>query len=176
MLDFIQLRNDVKKWVRDVTGLDSSHVINQNSKGTTPTGQYATVRILDPIRIGSDTKTYSDAANDTVDINYEGLVKIMVSVNIYRENGNITPLSQMALLKASFNRISTQDYFRSKNIGIIDSSESRDLSSVFNDAWTERRQMDAFFYLVDKDIENVTTILKVSGDAFGQPYDVDSTL
>lgn len=176
MIDYIQLRNDMKAWVRDVTGLDNGHVINQNSKGTTPTEQYATVRVLDPIRIGHDTKTYSDAVNDTVDINYEGLVKIMVSVNVYRENGNITPLSQMALLKGSFNRVSTQDYFRGKDIGIIDSSETRDLSSVFNDAWTERRQADFFFYMTDNEVENVTAILKVSGTGFGEPYDVDSTI
>lgn len=176
MINFIELRNDLKSWVRNTTGLDSRHVINQNSKGVTPTGQYATVRVMDPMRIGSDTKEYANADNDTVDISYIGLVKIMVSINIYRENGNITPLSQMAKLKASFDRVTTQDYFRSKNIGIIDSSESRDLSSVFNDAWIERRQTDFFFYVEDTDTENVTAIMKVDGKGFGIPYEVDASL
>lgn len=175
MINFIQLRKDLKQWVRDVTALDSGHVINQNTDGTTPTGQYATVRVLDPIKVGHDTKEYSSAANDTVDINYEGLVKIMVSVNIFRENGDITPLSQMALLKSSFHRVTTQDYFVSKELGIIDTSETRDLSSVINAKWEERRQADFFFYMTSTATENVTAIIKVAGEGFGIPYEVDST-
>ncbi len=179
MIDFIALNNQMKTWIKDVTSLDNGHVINQNDNNPRPIGQYATVRIFDPIELGHDTTNIIDAVNDTVDINYQGVRQIMVGINIYRDD-TVTPintaLSVMASLKSSLNRVLTKEYFAGLNIGIINASATRELSSVVNQNWESRKQADFFFYINDISVENIEAITKISGTGFGTNYIVDSTI
>lgn len=175
MINFTVLNNNMKTWIKDVTGLTNAQVINQNDNNPRPIGQYATVRIFDPIELGHDTTIIEDAVNNTVDINYQGVRQIMVGVNIYRDGAN-SALSVMAQLKSSLNRIDTKAFFAGLEIGIINGSATRDLSAVVKEDWEERRQADFFFYINDVEVENVEAILKISGEGFGTPYIVDSTI
>lgn len=175
MIDFVTLNNDMKTWIKNVTGLDNGHVINQNDNNPRPIGQYATVRIFDPIELGHDSTIITDSINNTVDINYQGIRQIMVGINIYRDGVN-TALTLMAQLKSSLNRVAQKEYFKALDIGIINASQTRDLSTVVKEDWEERRQADFFFYINDFETENIEAIVKVSGEGFGVPYLVDSTI
>ena len=174
MIDFAQLQADLTTWVRDVSGLDVNHVIPANDNGARPLDQYATIRVLDPDTIGHDAYTYKTNAIDptSVDINYNGLRQIMVSINVYRGDA----LGIMNKLKSSFDRVLTQDYFESKDIGIINTSATRDLSADVNGAWEERRQTDFFFFLIDEETETVEAIETIKGTNLidGKDYTVTS--
>ena len=174
MIDYTQLNADIAGWLRDVTGLDSDHVIPQNDTGPRPLAQYITYRVLDPNKVGHDAKRYETNAVDltSVDINYIGLREMMVSINVLRGDA----LGQMAKLKNSFDRIVTQEYFRDKQIGIVNTSETRDLSAVVNDSWEERRQSDFFFTLLEEETVTVEAIETVEGTNLidGKPYTVTS--
>lgn len=174
MIDFAQLQKDLAAWVRNVTALDSGHVIPQNDTGPRPTGQYATIRIMDPEKIGHDPyKTVTNTLDPTsVDINYGGLRQIMISINVYRGDA----LGIMTALKSSFDRVLTQEYFAGKNIGIINTSATRDLSDTINGAWEERRQADFFFFLTNEDTETVEAIEIIKGTNLidGSDYTVSS--
>jgi hypothetical protein len=174
MIDFAQLQADLTGWVRTASGLDVNHVIPQNDGGPRPSGQYATVRVFDPVKIGHDP--YSMTTNlldDTsVDINYSGLRQIMVGINVYRGDA----LGAMEKLKSSLDRVTIQDYFRAKDIGIINTSETRDLSEVVNGSYEERRQTDFFFFVTNNDTETVEAIETVKGTNMidGSSYTVTS--
>lgn len=174
MIDFDQLYNDTATWVKTVTGLTDANVIPQNDAGVRPSGQYATIRVLDPEKIGHDSyKITTNAIDDTtVDINYDGIRRVMISINIFRGDA----LGAMDKLKSSFDRVLTQEYFAGKNIGIINSSETRDLSDVVNSAWEERRQADFFFYVTNLETETLEAIETVTGtnQIDGKTYTVTS--
>jgi len=174
MIDFNTLENQLKTWIKTVTGLADDAVISQYDNHPRPTGQYATVRIFDPEVIGRDDKIYKTGIPiNTVDITSSGLRKLMVSVNIYR-NGTNTTLEQMSKLVSSFNSVTIHDYFQSIDLGVINSSPTRDLTSIVNDLWEERKQTDFFFYATDTDIENIESIEKISGTGFGRSYLVEN--
>lgn len=175
MIDYKTVEIIIKTWVKSVTGLANDKVISQNDNHARPTGQYATVKIFNPKIIGHDTYKVTNAANNTVDLNYGGVRELMIGINIYRDDTE-TAMNQMAKLTSSFNRLDTQIYFNSLNIGIINTSEIRDLSSVINELWEERRQADFFLYANDADVVNVEAIMKIAGTGFDTDYIVDSTL
>lgn len=170
MIDFGQLQADLTTWVRNATGLDANHVIPQNDTGPRPKGQYATIRVFDPTKIGHDAYTITEGTLDptTADFNYYGLRQIMVGVNIYRGDA----LGAMTKLKASLDRVLTVEYFSGKNIGIINTSETRDLSEPVNGKYEERRQADFFFFLTNQDTENIEAIESIAGTNLidGKPY------
>ena len=170
MIDYTEIENQVKAWIKTVTSLSNANVISENDNHARPSGQYATVKLTDPLVIGHDSYKVTNSINDTVDLNYTGVRKLMISVNVYRDDA----IQKMASLSASFNRLDTQIYFRGINLGIINSSETRELTSLVNDKWEERRQTDFFFYAEDKEVVNVEAITKISGTGFDTPYLVES--
>ena len=175
MINYTTIENNIKNWIRTETGLSSGNVISQNDNHPRPIGQYATVRIFDAVVIGHDTFTTTNSINDTVNLNYKGLRRIMVGVNIYRD-GTVTAQNQMARLVSSFNRIDTGYYFSDLGYGIINSSEIRDLPELVNNNWENRKQCDFFIYVTDDETINIEAITKVSGNGFDTPYIVDSSL
>lgn len=171
MIDYTLIENQIKTWVKNETLLADSQVISANDNHTRPTGQYVTVKIYDAVKIGHDTYNAIASTNNTVNLNYSGVRKIMISINLFRD-GLDTAQNQMAKLVSSFNRIDTGIYFESLNMGIIDSSEVRDLPSLVNNNWEERKQCDFFIYVVDNDTVNVESIEHISGNGFGSPYNI----
>jgi len=171
MIDYTTIENEIKTWIKATTGLYDGLVISQNDNHARPVGQYATVRIFDAVKLGHDTYTAIASINNTVNLNYSGVRKIMIGINIYRDSIE-TSQDQMAKLVSSFNRLDTAIYFESLNMGIIDSSEVRDLPELVNDNWEERKQCDFFIYVVDDETVNVESIEHISGNGFGSPYKV----
>jgi len=162
MIDYAQLQAYLTTWVRDVTGLNINHVIPQNDTGPRPKGQYATIRVFDPVKIGHDAYTVTEGTVDptTADFNYAGLRRIMVGINVYRGDA----IGTMGSLKASFDRVLTQEYFAGKDIGIINTSETRDISEVIDGKYEERRQADFFFFLTNTATENIEAIENIAGN------------
>jgi len=171
MIDYTLIENNLKQWVRSATGLGGGFVISQNDNNPRPIGQYATVKIYDAQVIGHDTYNATAAPLDTVNLNYTGVRKIRIGVNIFRD-GAETVQNQMAKLTSSFNRIDTQIYFQSKNIGIIESGEVIDLPELVRDKWEERKQCDFFVYVNDEETKNVESIEKLAGVGFGTAYQI----
>jgi hypothetical protein len=169
MINYTEIENILKTWIKTVTGLGNGNVISQDDNHARPQGQYATIKILDPLVIGHDTYNATNSINDTVNLNYVGVRKLMVTVNIYRDDA----MQKMAQLESSFNRLDTQIVLRAANLGIINSSDTRDLTSLVNDIWEQRRQADFFFYAEDKDTINVEAITKIAGKGFDTPYLVE---
>jgi len=169
MINYTQIENDLKTWIKSVTGLANDKVISQNDNHHSPLGQYATVRIFDAEVIGHDTFNATSGLNDTVNLNYNGVRRIMVGINIYRDD-TVTAQNQMGKLISSFNRLDTSFYFQDKGLGMISSSEVRDLPERINNNWEERKQADFFFYLNDVELVNVEAITKIAGNGFGVDY------
>lgn len=161
MIDFAQLQIDFNTWVKTVTGLDNNHSIPQNDTGARPSGQYAALRIMSPEKIGRDAyQTVTNTLDPTsVDINYNAMFQIMLSVNVYRGDA----LGTINKLKTSLDRVLTQEYFAGKGIGIINASATRDLSDTINGSWEERRQADFFFFITDEETETVEAIETITG-------------
>jgi len=167
MIDFIQIENDLIAWVKSISGLDDGHVIPSNDKGVRPLGQYVSLRILDPIKIGHDAFKFETNISDptSVDILYNGLRQIMVSVNVYRDGTNtaLALMASLTSLKTSLDRVLTQDFFSAQKLGIINTSETRDLSEAIKGQLEERRQTDFFFYITDTETETVEAIETITG-------------
>ena len=171
MIDYTQIENDLKQWIRTVCGFGGGFVISQNDNNPRPLDQYATVKIYDAQVIGHDTFNATAAPLGTVDLNYSGVRKIRIGVNIFRD-GTETVQNQMAKLTSSFNRFDTQIYFKSKNMGIIESGEVIDLPELVRDKWEERKQCDFFVYVNDEETQNVEAIEKLAGTGFGTAYQI----
>lgn len=171
MINYTTIENQLKTWIKTETGLADTHVISQNDNHPRPIGQYATVRIFDAIAEGHDTYNAIASANNTVNLNYSGVRRVMIGVNIYRD-GITTAQNQMAKLVSSFNRVDTGYYFQSLNLGIINSSEIRDLPELVNDVWENRKQCDFFIYVNDEETINIESIEHISGTGFDVPYSV----
>jgi len=172
MIDYKAIEIVLKTWIKSVTDLGNANVISQNDNHGRPTTQYATIKVYDGVVIGHDTYTTTNAPLDTVDLNYSGVRKIMVSVNIYKDD-TVSAMEQMAKLVSSFNRLDTQMVFTSAKIGIINSSEIRDLTSLVDNNYEERRQADFFIYANDNDVINVEAIMRIAGNGFGVDYTVN---
>lgn len=171
MINYTNIENDLKEWIRTVTGLGTGYVISQNDNNPRPTGQYATIKIYDAQTVGHDTYNATSAINNTVDLNYKGVRRIRIGVNIFRDETD-TVQNQMAKLISSFNRNDTAIYFESLNMGIIESGQVVDLPELVRDKWEERKQCDFFIYLNDEETQNVESIEKISGVGFNTPYQV----
>lgn len=166
-MDNVTLVNNFKEWCRIATNFAAGNVIDLNVKAPRPQGQYIGLRIMNIRKIGEYEFDYLPALNSTVDIKVSGLLEVMLSIDVYRDNA----IGVMTELIKSMDAVWANDFFNSKGIGIINTSVIRDLSIVVKGEYEERRQCDFFFYYADSSSENVEAIEHITGTAFGKKYE-----
>ena len=157
-MTFDLLEQSIRDWIVNVTGLADNHVIMSHGAGPRPTGQYAVLNIALTTKLGEDVRTETREGNGDIKADYAGPRKAMASINIYRDD----VMQKMINLKGSLDKIITQDYFNSLNIGIAEQSDIRRIPEQIGKAWENRTQCDFFFHAVftetDADISEIKQI------------------
>ena len=144
-LTFEEFRQAIRVWMVDVIG--PMEVIISHGTGPRPKGQYATLNVMSPSeKLIIETREDTRELNGDIRADYTGVRKIMVSVNIYRDDVE----QKMINLKSSLSRVLIQDYFNGLDIGIIEPSEIRHIPEEIGKSWENRTQCDFFFHVVFK--------------------------
>jgi hypothetical protein len=157
-MTFIEFKQSIRTWIVNTTELTDDNVIFSHGSGPRPIGQYAILNITTVNKLGEDVRTEERQVGGDIKATYLGPRKLMVSVNIYRDDTT----EKMLDLKGSLDKVLTQDYFNAENIGITQQSEIRHIPEQIGKAWENRSQCDFFFYAVftktDVDIGEIKII------------------
>lgn len=154
-MTFEELKQNLRIWVKDI--LDTE-VIFSHGSGPRPKNQYTVINVGPIEKLIQDVRTETRQGNGDIKADYIGVRKVMVSINIYRDDVE----QKMIDLRSSLSKILTQDYFNNLNIGIINSSEIRHIPEQIGKAWENRSQCDFFFHItfseIDADISEIKEI------------------
>ena len=164
-MTYDNFKKNIRTWVADTLGVE---VIFSHGSGPRPNGQYAVVNILSISKPIEDVRTEIRQDNGDITASYEGIRKVMISINIYRDEST----EQMIKLKGSLSRILVQDYFNNLDIGIVEPSQTNRIPEQIGKSWENRSQCDFFFhYLPDiesdpdiSEIKHVEVTNEINGD------------
>lgn len=155
-MTYTDLKQNIRTWI--VNTLDME-VIFSPAIGPRPEGQYALLNIVSTEKLINDVRSETRLGDGSIKADYQGVRKVMVSVNVYRDN----TMEQMIKLRSSLAKILTQDYFNSLNIGLINSSNVNHIPEQIGKDWEDRSQCDFFFHYIptiesDPDISEIKQI------------------
>ena len=170
-MTFNEFEQAIRDWIVNVLGLADTKVIFSHGAGPRPEGQYAILNIVTTDKLGEDVRIEERQIGGDIKADYLGPRKIMVSVNIYRDD----VMQKMITLKSSLDRIIAQDYFNELNIGIVEDSDIRHIPEQIGKAWEDRSQCDFFFHAVftdtDEDISEIKQI-EITNEINGEVINV----
>lgn len=155
-MTFDAFRKNIRTWIADTLSIE---VIFSHGKGPRPNGQYAVLNVVSIEKLIEDVRTEARKSDGKVKANYQGIRKVMISINIYRAN----TMEQMMKLRGSLEKISTQDYFNTLDVGLINSSNVNHIPEQIGKDWEDRSQCDFFFHYIptvesDADISEIKQI------------------
>ena len=157
-MTFDIFKESIRTWIVTTTAFADNKVIFSHGKGPRPKGQYAILNITTSTKLGEDVRTETREGNGDIRADYSGPRKLMVSINVYRNDA----MNKMIKLKSSLDKILTQDYFNNLDIGIVEQSDVRDIPEQIGKSWENRSQCDFFFHAVftetDADISEIKEI------------------
>jgi len=153
---FPELKQHIRTWVVDTLAME---VIFAPALGPRPLDQYALLNIVSVEKLINDVRTETRLGSGAIQADYQGIRKVMASVNVYR--GDV--MTEMVDLRSSLSRILTQDYFNALDIGIINSSNVNHIPELIGKDWEDRSQCDFFFHYLptiqnDPDIGEIKQI------------------
>jgi len=158
-LTFEEFRQAVRDWMVVGLQLTDDHIIISHGSGPRPEGQYATLNVMTPEKLIVDVRADTRETNGDIRADYTGVRKMMVSINVYRNDVE----QQMINLKDSLSRVTIEDYFNALDIGILSPSEIRHIPEQIGKGWENRTQCDFFFHVVfattDADISEIKEII-----------------
>jgi len=150
------LKQNIRTWIVNTLNIE---VIFSHGSGPRPKNQYAVMNILSIEKLIEDVRTETRLVGGEIQADYKGVRKVIVSINIYRDNTN----EQMIKLRSSLSKILTQDYFNNLDIGIIEPNQINHIPELIGKSWENRSQCDFMFnYIptVDADID-ISEIKKI---------------
>jgi hypothetical protein len=155
-MTFPELKQNIRTWVANTLNME---VIFAPALGPRPEGQYALLNIVSVEKLINDVRVETRLGNGKIQADYQGIRKVMTSVNIYRDN----PMEEMVKLRSSLSKILTQDYFNDLDIGLINSDNVNHIPELIGKDWEDRSQCDFFFHYVptieaDDDISEIKKI------------------
>ena len=167
-LTFEEFRQAIRDWIVNTLPLADDKVIISHGAGPRPEGQYATLNVMSPSeKLIVGAREDSREINGDIRADYTGIRKLMVSINIYRDDAE----QKMIDLKSSLSKILTEDYFNALDIGIIEPSEIRHVPEQIGKSWENRTQCDFFFHVVFKttdanigEIKQIEVTNEINGD------------
>lgn len=156
------LEETVNKLVRDIVNsvLNVNNTIKAKQNGPRPMGTYADVDFLHDDSIGWDQKVITDENAQDVNHTTQGARNITLSIGFYREGA----MDNARKVRTGFARQTVYETLYSADMGLVDRSEVRDISEVFESKWEERAQFDLTLSAVGTDTEIINAILSVTID------------
>jgi len=129
---------ELNKLIRDsVETLTGVSAIAYYPNAPRPRGDYATVNIASIAKVGGLSKKFENAARDVIET-IVMLYQAQISVNFYRENAR----NNAAFFAGLLARNDIVEAFNLVGAGLINISDTRDLTEVFTHEHEERAQVD----------------------------------
>ena len=168
-MTYDDLRKNIATWVKNVLAIE---VIYASGQGPRPKDQYVTINVTPSEKLIEDVRTETREVGGEIRADYEGVRKIMVSINVYRGE----PMQAMITLRNSLSKILTQDYFNSLDIGIIEPNAINRIPEQIGKSWEDRSQCDFFFHYIpdidsDPDISEIKQI-EITNEINGEMINV----
>lgn len=135
---------------------DYTIIAKQNSPR--PSGPYATVDLAFHEELGWPVISYQNEGTLDLTENIENNNNISYSINFFRENA----VDNARKVKNALKRSSINELFRSINVGLISSSEVREISEPIENGWEERSQFDIVINTVGDDSDIIAAINSVT--------------
>lgn len=139
----------------------SGFAIAAKQNSSRPTGSYASVEFVNETRIGYEQKTLENTDDDLTET-IKGMREIMMSLSFYRNNA----IDNARRVRTGLLRESIQSTFSSANVGLVRTSEVREISLIRDAKWEEVSQFDLVLSAVGTDEDLVRSILSldISGE------------
>ncbi len=162
MINWNQIRQTLVSWVRenainnDSEAFESGQVIWEDQSDQRPSGEYASLKIINgPRRIGHDTLT-----NGAPDFTVSGLRELSLSVNLYRDKS----FERISSLVSGLHNPLVLEVFQSIGLAYIGESDVRDLTRPVGSRYEKRFQVDVRFRLADNINVNPGVIEEVNAE------------
>lgn len=156
MADIDTISKNIRTLVRELLDLPANSVrpANQNA----PTGKegqdFATVLVTYIAPTGQDDLRRENVpASTDVSETVEGQRELLASVNFYRD-GAFTKASRLPALLSTSRAIERMQVL---GLGLVGTSQPRNLTAVVNTKWEERGQIDLTFHVIDSETESTAT-------------------
>lgn len=153
--------NQLMRNVVDSVLNSSGFSISAKQNSPRPTGSYASVDFVNEVRIGWEQKTLEDSDEDLLQ-KISGMREILMSISFYRSNA----IDNARKVRTGLIRESIQSSFSAANLGLVRTSDVRDISLTRDSKWEEVAQFDVALSAVgtDEDLVRSITSLNISGE------------
>lgn len=167
MADMALINKNIRTLVRELLGMAANSVrpANQNGETGTSTDEFATVLVtlINPtgqddlvrenVELTGDEELDGGLTLSDVRETIIGQRMVMASVNFYRP-GAFTKASRLPALLSTSRAIERMQVL---GLGLVGTSQPRNLTALVNTRWEERGQIDLTFYAIDSETETVHT-------------------
>lgn len=154
MIDKEIIEDALVSWLSGVTG---GVVIIADQGKPRPTTDYATIKILTFLPIGTDGIEQTALPTDLVQIDYSTNFDILVSLNFFRDNSFLNA----SKARGSFSLTSVIEDLESNGLFFKSTSDIRNINEVIKKQNEDRYQIDISFYIRSTTTEIIEQIKKI---------------
>ena len=173
MLDLKDLNKRVRALVRTLLDMPANTVspADQNAPTGSVDEQFATVRLSVIKAAGNDEYRYSNKPADEVEEAVVGQRWVMASVNIFRGDAYSKAQHLIAMLSTT----KAIQLMQQLGLGLVNTSQARNLSTVSNTLFEERGQIDIELYVISDVRLNLPTYGIFEIDLYAAERNPDGT-
>lgn len=161
MIGLKAIEDSLLKWSSDAMNID---VIIAHPNAPRPSGQYATIHVMQETREGWTGKKESviepvpPETIRTILREYSGLFNLMVSVNVFRDDA----MYYATALRDSVCKLSVKDFLWEAGLAFVSTSDIREITEVIDTKFEDRAQIDFFFHVRSEEDEEINEIKSVT--------------
>lgn len=147
--------NGILRRTTDLLLSSSGYTIKAKQLGAPrPTGSYATVDFVAGLDIGTDNKEYSNSGQDDITVSSSGYREVTFSISFYRDEA----VDNARTVRKGFRRESVLANFREEGLGLLSTSEVREISESLENGWEEIATFDIVLSVIESDSDTVGSI------------------
>ena len=169
------LNQSIRHYVSLVTGLNvETNILKADQNAPTPKTPFATVKITPIGSVGLDAIVLTDEDDPDIDMleDRTGVRMISASINFFQAGA----MNYALTMQGSAYESANGDFLRARGLGFIRSSDVRDLVDIDLARWEERAQIEMFFYIIDENQNEVSSIqsqeLDMTVDDYNNEFEV----
>lgn len=157
MADMKDINKKVRTLLRELLGMPANTIrpANQNAPTGDDGDQFGTVLLTVISPTGQDDLQRVNEGGESLNVTETtiGQRAVMASVNIYRGDA----FSKASRLPALLGKSYAIERMQALGLGLVGTSQPRNLSAVVNTLWEERGQIDITFHVIDSETDSVQT-------------------
>jgi hypothetical protein len=132
------INSALKSWVMEITGYDNQHVILENEDGGRPVGPFATFDILTILPGAHPNVKKTDLGDKTFQVEYATRNVLMVSVEVYAQDG----MDHLQSLAKSNYLFAVRQILNAEKLAIMRAGDPRKIPFDSDTNWKGRYQCD----------------------------------